>query len=378
MVSFSAENGSENSNFASSTATSAYSSERRPTPFNVTGEPKFGGMAPLGRALATPGLSSPAKVLLNEAQSEGTRSTYKPGWLKWCRWCVRKHLDPITAPVVNVINFLAENQERLGYGALNTYRSAISLYHDRVDGLPIGSHPDIKSLMAGAFNLKPPKPRYTITWDVNKVLIFWFEAGPNAGLCRKLLSFKLVSLLALCFAARGHELKLLDLSAVSSFHDKLVFHLLVPTKTSRKQKKLKTFELPKYGYSSNLDPVICFESYKALTDALRSESNNSLFLSYREPYKPVGTATLARWLKETMKLSGIDINTFKAHSTRSAATSKVGYAGLSIQEICKLGDWSNAKTFRRFYCREIEGREADNGSKDKLSSNTQCRVLSMK
>ena len=51
--------------------------------------------------------------------------------------------------------------------------------------------------------------------------------------------------------------------------------------------------------------------------------------------------------------SGIDTDTFTAHSTRSASTSKAGLQGASIKDILKQGPWSNKSTWQRFYNKNI-------------------------
>ena len=37
---------------------------------------------------------------------------------------------------------------------------------------------------------------------------------------------------------------------------------------------------------------------------------------YGKPHRPVGSDTLSRWIKDDLKLSGIDTNVFAAHSYR--------------------------------------------------------------
>ena len=39
------------------------------------------------------------------------------------------------------------------------------------------------------------------------------------------------------------------------------------------------------------------------------------------------------WVKQVLKNSGVDIIQFKAHSSRSTASSKVGRLGLSVEDI---------------------------------------------
>ena len=39
-----------------------------------------------------------------------------------------------------------------------------------MDGVPVDQHPLMKQLFKGVYNLRPPQPRYTQTWDVSTVL----------------------------------------------------------------------------------------------------------------------------------------------------------------------------------------------------------------
>ena len=51
--------------------------------------------------------------------------------------------------------------------------------------------------------------------------------------------------------------------------------------------------------------------------------------------------------------SSIDASTFKAHSARSASTSKAGLQGASIEDILKRISWSNKSTWKKFYSKSI-------------------------
>lgn len=100
---------------------------------------------------------------------------------KWISWCKGRGSDPISCPVSEVCNFLASLfEENYSYRSLNVYRSAISSAHDSVDGLPVGQHPMVTRLLSGAFNSRPPQPRYSSTWDVN-VVISYISSLPKNG-----------------------------------------------------------------------------------------------------------------------------------------------------------------------------------------------------
>ena len=77
-----------------------------------------------------------------------------------------------------------------------------------------------------------------------------------------------------------------------------------------------------------------------------------LFLSYRTG-RPVVRASISRWVREVMDLSGIDISTFAPHSTRGASISEATRRGATPSQILSQGNWSNLGTYQRFYNREI-------------------------
>ena len=58
-------------------------------------------------------------------------------------------------------------------------------------------------------------------------------------------------------------------------------------------------------------------------------------------------------MKNTLQLAGIDINVFTSHSTRTASAPKAKSIGVSLAYINKVAGWSNRKTFRQFYNKNI-------------------------
>ena len=62
--------------------------------------------------------------------------------------------------------------------------------------------------------------------------------------------------------------------------------------------------------------------------------------------------TIRRWVK-FVQSSGIDVNIFKPHSTRSASTSKAKLSDVPLAAIlCKVG-WKSESTFAKFYDKKI-------------------------
>ena len=111
-------------------------------------------------------------------------------------------------------------------------------------------------------------------------------------------------------------------------------------------------ELIPFTQDTRLCVVQCLKSYINRTKELRATSSK-LFLSYIKPFKPVRKEIITRWIKSVLKVSGVDIDKFSAHSCRSASTSRNQLAGLSLPDIMRFAGWSNASTFAKHYNKPI-------------------------
>ena len=104
---------------------------------------------------------------------------------------------------------------------------------------------------------------------------------------------------------------------------------------------------------SELCVIRCLKQYLLITDPLRSQKTAQLLISYIRPHNPVSVDTVSRWLKEFLRLSGIDTSTLTGHSIRTASASKAKQLGLSLSETLRRGQWTNKTTFETFYNKPI-------------------------
>ncbi|CAC5373708.1 unnamed protein product [Mytilus coruscus] len=74
---------------------------------------------------------------------------------------------------------------------------------------------------------------------------------------------------------------------------------------------------------------------------------NPLLRTLVKPHIGASSNTKANWIKDIMKLAGIDATKFNAHSTRGSSTSKAKCQGVSLSEILKIADWSIALTLKK-------------------------------
>lgn len=209
-------------------------------------------------------------------------------------------------------------------------------------------------MLKGVFQLRPPQPRYATTWQVSEVVQYISSLGPNSQLSTKVLSYKLVGLLALTAPDRASGLAARDLRFRFFYPEGVQFKLPELTKTVRPGQELKTCFHASFPENEHLCVCKCLQEYESRTLQWRPTDHskpNKLFLSHIRPHKPVSSASLARWIRELLQLACIDTATFKGHSIRGAVTTEAAKQGFSIPEILQFADWSQESTFIKFYYR---------------------------
>ena len=314
-----------------------------------------GRMAYMRKSCKERELSEEATSLLMASWRTKSQSNYNSLFYKWECWCNERSRNPIQGPVTDVINFLAELYDAgYSYRSLNSYRSAISSTHDRVEGHPVGQHPMVARVLKGAFNSRPPKPRYTSTWKVSQV-VTWLNQQNNLHIPLLTLAMKAVTLCALSRPCRSAELASFSFQSLAFSPEGVSISPLAPPKQCQPGRAIKEYFFPLFPENNNICPVATLQLYCDKTKQWRSlekvKEKPVVFLTSTKPYGPASSATIARWIKTVLSKSGIDTSIFKAHSIRGASTSAAAEAGISIPEILEAGDWLSQSTFERFYYR---------------------------
>ena len=105
------------------------------------------------------GISSSATKLISMSRRPGSIAGYESAWNKWVSWCCQQQIDPVCAPLSGILNYLSTFFEKgLQYRAINSHCSAISGYHNYVDGKPVGKYHRVCALLTVVFNQRPPQP----------------------------------------------------------------------------------------------------------------------------------------------------------------------------------------------------------------------------
>lgn len=238
------------------------------------------------------------------------------------------------------------------YGTFNTHRSGLALIHPGI----LSDNPIISRFMKGIKRLRPPQPRYDSTWNPESVLNYIQDLPENSQLSLKMLSFKLVTLLALITAQRVQTISLIRIRNIRAFESGFEIKITDCIKTSLTMEKQPCLKIPYYTASANLCVASTLNEYLIRTAAMRDNNREDfLFLTFRKPHRRASVQSLSRWIKSTLSLGGIDTDVFKSHSTRHAATSAANRQGISIDNIRRTAGWSKGSaTFAKFYNRPLQ------------------------
>ena len=122
----------------------------------------------------------------------------------------------------------------------------------------------------------------------------------------------------------------------------VVLHFSHVTKSCKKVKKLPILDHLAFQ-KINFAFINAF--YVSVTKCWTTVDKTQLLLSYVKPHNPMSVDTVSFWLKEFLKLFGIDTTVFSGHSTRAAAASEHRSTEVLAQEFsCEV-----SKVFKNTY-----------------------------
>ena len=87
-----------------------------------------------------------------------------------------------------------------------------------------------------------------------------------------------------------------------------------------------------YPHDRELCPVTVLRKYLAIRDNLVTNVDQ-LIITHGKPHKAASKDTVARWIKETVMLAGVDTSIFKPHSCRAASSSQASMSGVPLMDI---------------------------------------------
>ena len=115
--------------------------------------------------------------------------------------------------LTHVLDFLSTMCEKEhAYSTINSAKCAIATIIYIPPYASLNKHPLINKYMTGIFNLRPPKPKLSLAWDMDIFFRYFEQQGDNCLLSDILLTQKLLILLLLLGAHRLNTIKLFSIN----------------------------------------------------------------------------------------------------------------------------------------------------------------------
>ncbi|KAG0975580.1 hypothetical protein G6F28_012879 [Rhizopus arrhizus] len=196
------------------------------------------------------------------------------------------------------------------------------------------------------------------TWDINLLIQFIKDKlSPTAELNLQQLQLKVILLTCIDTMGRPRSdvgrLQHRDVKFITSEMSNNLEGVVLHIRT-QKESQVKTSKLGLVD-----DKEVCLVStlfvfmHKTKDCRVHLPEDHTLFLSYiqhqTKPPSSVRTATVGKWIHEAMKEAGVN-PVFKAHSIRSASSTKAVMLGTPIDKVKEHANWSlKSNTFEKYY-----------------------------
>lgn len=298
--------------------------------------------------------------ILESSWRKSTLNTYKPAWLRWCRWSRENHVRTIDPSPEDVARFLTDLhlKFKFSYSTIAVHKSVVCTFCRPPSGFSLGSHIIIKQVLKGIALKQPPKAKSPI-WDINVLIRYLVDKSPSKMSLFE-ISKRTAILLLLCSGRRVHDLTLLSINKENFVrsNDSIVFWPIFGSKTDNITYKQSGWCLLKCESNSNIDPIYWIDKLLEYSNGRRGNIE-SLFISTRGEPKPATRTIIGGWIKSLLKQAGINTS---PGSVRSAVASASWSDNIPIDHILERGNWRSALTFHKYYKKEIKGYRSSNES----------------
>ncbi len=335
---------------------------------------KFSCVETVKRQKVAKGFSDRTADTMASARRQSTSGTYDARINRFRSWCEERNVNPISAAVTEVAEFLQElfDKNKFSPTTIAGYKSAISVVHQGFDGRPLGQNKDLCTLITGMYQLRPAKrvliPNWSLPLVLNMLLKPPFEPLETADI--KFVTLKTVFLVAVTSGRRVSEIHALS---VDDQHLRWEgngrgVRLLTNTQFLAKNESLKnpgkdiflsSFDRfisdPEEGFWC---PCRALKVYLKRTSAVRGETSK-LFLTFKKGnVHGASKDSISRWIVDTVKIAyelagNDDFTVARAHDTRSLSSSWALFQGVRVDEIMRAAFWSAETTFTSFYLKDI-------------------------
>lgn len=280
-----------------------------------------------------------------------TLSSYKSAWRRWGKWCENNNISAISPQAKDLAKFLAHLhlKEKLAPSTIHLHRSVVSTICEPFIGKKLSDHIFVRRVLKSVSQAKPKLNRIPI-WDP-QVVVHWMQSNNPDPISLFEANRRCATILLLASGRRVHDLTLLYSSPEHIVDDgtNIILWPIFGSKTDSARFQQSGWKLIPH-VDNLLNPVYWIRKVRELSSNRRGSIQQHFITTQGEP-KPASRTVIANWVKTVLKAAGIEAS---PGSSRSAVASYNWLCNLSIDSILKKGNWKQASTFYRHYCKEVK------------------------
>lgn len=283
---------------------------------------------------------------------KSTLSSYKSAWRRWGKWCENNNISAISPQAKDLAKFLAHlhlKENLLAPSTIHLHRSVVSTICEPFIGKKLSDHIFVRRVLKSVSQAKPKLNRIPI-WDP-QVVVHWMQSNNPDPISLFEANRRCATILLLASGRRVHDLTLLYSSPEHIVDDgtNIILWPIFGSKTDSARFQQSGWKLIPH-VDNLLNPVYWIRKVRELSSNRRG-SIQQLFITTQGEPKPASKTVIANWVKTVLKAAGIEAS---PGSSRSAVASYNWLCNLSIDSILKKGNWKQASTFYRHYCKEVK------------------------
>ena len=199
------------------------------------------------------GLPQETIDILCKGWRDSTHKQYTSYVKRWSSFCSEHNAEETQSSVEFILKFFTHLFDKgYSYSAINTTKSALLTFVKVNNKYSWNTDPLIVRFFKGVFNLKPPTPKYSFSWDVDIVLNYLSKAYPLSDISLKDLTLKAITLIALTSGSRAQSLHLMSTDCMDKNNCRFQFFFKQPLKTSKAGTPHHLIEIRKFENNPKL------------------------------------------------------------------------------------------------------------------------------
>jgi len=301
---------------------------------------------------------------------------YASRWKIYCDWCVDRQIDPVTAPVTKIADFLLFLFKDKGFSpsTISGYKSAIANVFVSYSRGDISTDRTLSALIR-SFHVEKPKsrslfPQWNLALVLESLLGEPYEPLQEADI--KFLTYKCVFLLTLATGRRRGDVHALSMSPSCLRWAKDYSWVTIatdPVFVAKNQlanfspEPVKIPSLANIVGRADRDRLLCpvrsLRFYLAKTKGGRG-MRHRLFLPIKAGKEDISAESISRWIVQVIKRAYTDtpdqhlrLHQVRAHEVRALASSWALANGVALDNLMSASFWRGHSTFTNFYLRSL-------------------------